>query len=339
MQTTDKKIRLGIIGAGIIATESHLPALEHLKDKFQVTAICNRSLPKAESMAGRLGLERGMIWQDWRRFIDEAPVDAVLVCLPIELNYPVSEAAARAGKHVLCEKPSGASLAEARATLELSRKYGITYMVAEDCHYTPCFVKAARLVREGAIGKLVSISWSPLGFMPVDNKYARTEWRIHHAYPGGYLLDGGVHNIHVLQMIAGPVISVRAEARSVEPRLGELDHAFCLLNHASGVLSSLNLSWRAKDRGESPLKAFGTEGSLIVEWERIIKLDLEGKEEVIETGGEDAFQLEQLDFHRCITGGGEPSCTAESTARDVAVALALLESARGSGAAQVESVV
>jgi len=338
MPTADRKIRLGLIGAGIIASESHAPALERLRDKLEVTAICNRSAAKAEALADRLGIPHKMIWQDWQRFISEAPLDAVLVCLPIGMNYPVSETAARAGKHVLCEKPAGASLDEARASVGLGARYGVTYMVAEDCHYTPCFTKAAELVRQGAIGRLVSISWSPLGFMPVDNKYARTEWRIHHDYPGGYLLDGGVHNIHVLQMLAGPVASVKAEVRSVEPRLGELDHAFCLLNHDSGVLSSLNLSWRAKDRGDNPLKAFGTEGSLIVEWERITKLDLEGKEEVIEVGAEDGFYLEQMDFHRAAVSGASPDCTPESTARDVAVALALLEAARSGSAAGVAPV-
>lgn len=332
------RIRLGLIGAGIIASEAHLPALRRLGEKFEITAVCNRTEPKAHALAEQAGLPRERVWTDWRLMLAEAPLDAVIICLPIELNYPVSEAAIRAGKHVLCEKPAGQSLAEARASVSLGRGSALTYMIAEDCHYTPSFKKAAELIGRGAVGRVNSIIWNPMMFMELTNKYARTGWRINHAYPGGYLLDGGVHNVHVLQMLAGPVESVKAEVRSVEKGLGVVDHAFCLLNHRNSVLSSLNLSWQAHDSVEAPIKVFGREGTLIVESKRIVRIDPAGGQEEIGFEEEDAFYLEQLDFHRAIVSGQPASCTVESTAHDVAVVLSLLDSAGNDSSTRVERV-
>jgi len=152
-----QKIKLGIIGCGIIAREAHTPALKRLTDRFAVTALCNRTRSKAEALAREFGLGEQSIWQDWERMLNEAPVDAVLICLPIELNYPVSRAAAAAGKHVLCEKPIGQSMEEARAAVGLSAEFGVTYMVAEDIHYLPAFAKAAELAGAEAVGRVCAI--------------------------------------------------------------------------------------------------------------------------------------------------------------------------------------
>ncbi len=322
-----QRIRLGILGCGIIAGEAHVPALQRLNDRFEVTALCNRSRPKAEGIARTLGLGEEAIWSDWRELLARAPVEAVLVCLPIELNCPVSEAAAAAGKHVLCEKPMGQSLEEVGRAVRFSERYGVSYMVAEDCHYEPVFVRAAELVRQGAVGELTAIAWNAMRFMELSNKYARTAWRIGHVYPGGYLLDGGVHNLHVLQMIAGRVRAVKAEISSHEPGLGQVDTALALLRHEGGALTSLNLGWRAREQGEPVLRIYGTEATLLVEGGGITRLLGEGRSERITVEQEDAFYLELADFHRAVTTGAAPDITPESTAHDVEVALALLEAA------------
>ena len=91
---------------------------------------------------------------------------------------------------------------------------------------------------DGEIGKVNLIQWNVLNYMAMSNKYAKTTWRTEHVFPGGYVLDGGVHFVHVLQMMAGPVASVKAECRTIDPRLGKVDTAFALLTHSSGTLSS-----------------------------------------------------------------------------------------------------
>ncbi|MFH1069461.1 MAG: Gfo/Idh/MocA family oxidoreductase [Candidatus Glassbacteria bacterium] len=323
-----KKIRLGVIGTGIIVNEAHVPALLRLGDRYEITALCNRTPAKAQAVADRLGIGTDRLWQDWRAFLAEAPVEAVLVCLPIELNFPASLAAARAGKHVLCEKPVGQSLEETHQAVELASRFGITYMVAEDCHFTPQFVKAAELARSGAVGRVRAIQWNVLNFLALSDKYAQTVWRTRHVYPGGYVLDGGVHFVHVLQMIAGRISRVRAETLSIEPGLGRVDTAFALLRHKNGVLSSLNMSWRTRLSGPEPLRIFGDEGSLAVSEKEIIRIDQAGKEERIEFDKEDGYYQQLVEFHRAVTTCSPPSMTTESAAHDVEVILAILEAAQ-----------
>ncbi|MEA2064127.1 MAG: Gfo/Idh/MocA family oxidoreductase [Gemmatimonadota bacterium] len=322
-----KKVRLGIIGCGIIANERHVPALLRLKDRFTVSALCNRTRPKAEAMAEKLGLDSENIWLDWRRMLDEAPVDAVLICLPIEMNCEVGSAAASAGKHVLCEKPLGRNPEELDAIADLGAQHGVTYMCAENYHYEPTFAKAAHLVQKDAIGQVTVISWNLLRFMELDNKYNKTAWRVDHHYPGGYLLDGGVHYIHVIRMMAGRICSVAASTRSIEPGLGKIDTAFALLTHENGVLSSLNMSWHTRDPENHPLCIFGTQGSIMVDDRSLVLIDEQGNKSDVPYLGEDSFYLELIDFHRAVALGEEPLISIESAAHDVEVILAMLESA------------
>jgi len=322
-----KKIDLGIIGTGIIASEAHAPALQRLSGQFRVTALCNHTRPKAEALAGRIGLDARFIWQDWRLFLEEAPVEAVLVCLPIELNFPVGQAAAAAGKNVLCEKPVGQSRSETREAVGLSSRYGVTYMVAEDIHFVPKFSRAAGLVAEGAIGKPWFMQWNLFRYMELSDKYAKTAWRLKHVYPGGYVLDGGVHFVHVLQMLAGRVATVKAEVLSLEPALGKIDTALALLRHENGVLSNLNMSWRARDNSTQGLKIFGESGALLLDESGITQVDNNGESRKIDYPEEDGYYLQLLEFHRAVTSGMPPSISTESAAHDVEVILAILESA------------
>lgn len=324
-----QKIRLGIIGTGIIVEEAHAPALGRLKDRFQVTALCNRTREKAEKLAVELGVDDKNIWQDWQKFLAEAPVDAVLLALPIQLNYPVSRAAAAAGKHVLCEKPVGQSMEEAHGAIGLAKEFGVTFMVAEDIEFVPQFARAAELVASGEIGKTTLIQWNVFNFMAMSNKYAQTRWRTEHVFPGGYVMDGGVHFVHVMQMLAGPVSSVKAETRAIDPRLGKVDSAFALLTHKSGVLSSLNMSWQTQAPKPTPLLVFGSKASLTVSEDKILLTDNESEQaREIAFEPEDDYYSQFIEFHDAITGNRPPSVSTESCAHDVEVILAILEAAR-----------
>ena len=183
------------------------------------------------------------------------------------------------------------------------------------------------MVRRGEIGKVTVMSWNVLRFMGIDEKYNKTPWRPDHVYPGGYVLDGGVHYIHVLQMMAGRIGSVSACTRSIEPALGKPDTAFALLTHENGVLSSLNLSWRARDPMDHRLRICGTDGTILVDDKSLTLMDLEGKEEEVPFIEEDSIYLELIEFHRAVALGENPEISLESTAHDVEVILAMLESA------------
>ncbi|MBN2657899.1 MAG: Gfo/Idh/MocA family oxidoreductase [Spirochaetales bacterium] len=331
------KTKLAIIGCGIITKDAHLPALKRLTERMEVTAVCNRSASKAEEVAEELGLDHSAVWTDWKKMIGEQKeIDAVLIALPITMNYEVSRACCEAGLSVLCEKPAAMSAEEADRTTSFSSQSGVTYMTAENFHFEPRFVKAAELVRSGAIGKVHSMSWNVLSWMDVDNKYNKTAWRAQNEYPGGYVLDGGVHFFHAMQMIAGPAESVFAHTASVDERLGTMDTALSLIKHRSGCVSSLNMGWRsASDNGA--LRIFGEKGSLIVDQETIRELKPDGSETLHPVEQESSFYLQWCAFLDALEGKKERMIPEKMPAHDVKVILAMIESEKSGKAVIIES--
>ncbi|MDA3812286.1 MAG: Gfo/Idh/MocA family oxidoreductase [Spirochaetaceae bacterium] len=322
------KIKIAIIGCGIITSEAHLPALKRLKNRLEVLAVCNRSEGKAMAVAKELDLPQSAVWTDWQKMIKEVNgLDAVLIALPITMNYPVSKACCEAGLSVICEKPAGKNVEEAEDTGFFTSKYNVTYLTAENYQYEPKFNKAAELVKKGTIGKLHSSNWNLLSFMDKNNKFNKTSWRAHNKYEGGYVLDGGVHFVHALQMIAGPVKSVFAHTASIEEDLGTMDSALTLLKHENNVISSLNMGWRsANDDGN--LKLFGEKGTLIVKDDVIIELDENNEKKEHHFEKEDSFYLQWCDFLNALESGKPPLMPIGAPTRDVKVIMAVIESGK-----------
>jgi len=322
------RIKIAIIGCGIITREAHLPAIKRLKERVEVIAVCNRSEAKAVEVVKELNLDVSAVWTDWKKMIGELKeLEAVLIALPITMNYEVSRACCEAGLSVLCEKPAAMTGKEAEETTEFSSRYDVTYMTAENFHYKPLYVKAAEVVRSGTIGKVHSATWNVHSWMEVDNKYNKTEWRAHNEYPGGYVLDGGVHFVHALQMINGPVESVFAHTASIDDRLGTMDMAMSLIKHQSGCVSSLNMGWRSVSE-DGALRIFGDKGSLVVNQEKIRELKPDGTEVLHSFEDESSFYHQWTAFLDALVGKKEAMIPEKMPALDVKVILAMVESGK-----------
>ena len=111
-----KKVKLGIIGCGIAAQSLHWPALQKLKDKFEITVICNHTEKKAKDFSKILGGVPYVL--DYHDLLQRSDVEAVDIALPIPLNFQVTKDALLAGKHVIVEKPLAANLSEAKMMLD-----------------------------------------------------------------------------------------------------------------------------------------------------------------------------------------------------------------------------
>ena len=322
------KTKIAIIGCGIITKEAHLPAMKRLLDRIEIIGVCNRTESKALDVAGELGLSEKSVWSDWKLMIKELKdLDAVLIALPIAMNHPVSKACCEAGLSVICEKPAGMNNREAVETGSFSSRYNVTYLTAENFQYEPRFNKASELVKNGTIGNLHSTSWNLLSFLDANNKFNKTQWRAHNEYDGGYVLDGGVHFVHALQMIAGPVKSVFAHTASIEKDLGTMDSALTLLEHNNSVISSLNMGWRSANDDNS-LRLFGDRGTLIVKEDEIVELDENNKSKKHLFEKEDSFYLQWCDFLNAVENKKPPLMPIGSPARDVKVIMAVVESGR-----------
>lgn len=140
-----QRVRVGVIGCGLIAQVMHLPYLAELGDRFEIGALCDVSSEVASACAERYGVAR--VHTDWGEMIDGGGLDAVLV-LTYGSHAPMAVAAARAGLHALVEKPMGLSVAECREMVDAAAAAGTVLMVGTMKRYDPAAERLAALVGE-----------------------------------------------------------------------------------------------------------------------------------------------------------------------------------------------
>ena len=131
------KVRVGLVGTGLIAQVMHLHYLAELADRFDVVAVCDLDRESAGACAERYGIPAA--FTDWRELL-EHPLDAVMV-LTSGSHAPIAEAAARAGRHVFVEKPMCFSAAEGRAMVTAAETAGVVLMVGYPKRYDPAFAR------------------------------------------------------------------------------------------------------------------------------------------------------------------------------------------------------
>ncbi len=320
-------VKLGIIGCGIAARELHWPALREMADRFTITAVCNHTEPKARTFAEMVGGVPYLL--DYRELLRRADVEAVLIALPIELNYPVTRDALRAGKHVLVEKPLAKNLTQAGRMVRFPEQFPTVAMVAENFRYRSTLARVSEMLNAGEIGQPYAAVWNLLIKMDVDNPYARTRWRIHHQYPGGFVTDGGVHYVAGLRELFDEITAGSAFTATVNPRIGEVDTFGLQFQTTSGVQGQLNLFFSATGWREDQLRIFGSRGSLVVEGSKItVKRSgsVDRSEEVPDDGG---YRNEWEAFYRAIREGETVKSNFWQAYRDLHILLKALHAASG----------
>jgi predicted dehydrogenase len=266
-------VRLALVGAGIFMRDAHLPALAQLRQYFELAAVWSRSEESAGAVAQQwqeLGGGRLAQSTDLAALLADASIEAVNIVLPIPQQAAVVAQALAAGKHVVSEKPIAPTKEAALALIEAHRRYPeCVWMVAENWRYEEAFVRAAELLRAGAIGRPLVAYWAQFSPMTPQSKYYATEWRRAGEFRGGLLLDAGVHYISVLRMLLGEVRSVAAHVRQAAPDLNPADTLTATLEFGSGVQATYLNCCAVGTAFATPLTIVGQDGSLRVERGRI----------------------------------------------------------------------
>jgi len=193
-------------------------------------------------------------------------IDAVSICLPHFLHADVTVAAAKAGKHVLCEKPMAITLADCDRMINAAKGANVKLMIAESVLFLPAFMKVKELVAEGRIGE-VYLARAYEGVNEISNRLNPNAW---HDTPdragGGVLLDMGVHFNALLRWILGDVEYVRAcwtdKLVIKVPNKAE-DNAIMLLKFKSGAMAEVVVSDTMVSPPTNRLELYGTEGTIL----------------------------------------------------------------------------
>lgn len=323
-----RRIRLGIIGTGIAARDLHWPPLHRQSDHFEIVAVCNHTRPKAEAFAQLTGQDP-RITTDYHDLLAAPDIEAVDIVLPIALNAPVAIDALRGGKHVIVEKPIAGDVVSGEAVVaEAHRRPEQILLVAENMRYEPRIRRAREVLDAGRIGRVVMLHADVLSPLDPENPYTQTAWRQQPEHLGGYLSDGGVHQVAVLQMLAGPVTTVQGLVTSFHSGEDVPDTMLANLRFATGAVGHLTYATDVHRREQSPVRVYGTEGTLEIHEDRIVLSNGDGEQEIPCAGGPTGLDQEFADFYTCVTTGKRPDVAPEDALRDLEVIDAAIRSSR-----------
>jgi predicted dehydrogenase len=245
----------GIAGYGWVARDYVAPAIAAARNA-RLVAVCDPD-PAARARAGVPA------YAELARLLTEPGVEAVYVAAPNYLHRPLVETVAAAGKHVLCEKPMAARLADAEAMAAACRRAGVRYATAFDQRFHPAHRRARALIGEGGLGtvtavRLVYACWVGPGWS-ADN------WRVDPARAGGgAMIDLAPHGLDLIAFLLGePVVEVQAFGqRRVHDYLVE-DGAMILGRSAAGVLLQMHVAYNCPETlPRRRLEVIGTGGQL-----------------------------------------------------------------------------
>jgi predicted dehydrogenase len=318
-----------IVGLGRISLRQFMPALK-MSQKAHVAALVSGSRAKAEKTAADYGVHPKNIYnyQTYDAIGDNPDIDAVYIALPNGMHAEYSIRAARAGKHVLCEKPMANTAAECEQMLAASRKAQRKLMVAYRCQFEPTHLRAIREIREGRIGRLLVIE-SCFGF-----NIAKGEWRLNRKLAGGGpLMDVGVYSLQAARYLSGEepaVIHASSSVITQDGRFTEVEENLVWgMRFPSGVLANCATSYGSSIGNY--VRAVGSQGSIRLEpafsYDGLrIRIQAQGQP-VIEEATDDPqprqFLREADHFADCIRENREPKAGGEDGLRDMRIVEAI----------------
>jgi predicted dehydrogenase len=280
-----KKLRLGLLGTGIAATELYLPAFRQLGHRIELVACANRTRKKAERYAKLAGV--GRVVDSAEELFALPELEAVVVSLPIESQPKYVLAALQAGKAVLSEKPVGPSVAAARRLIQAAKRFDQPWLVGENYAFMAHALRLAELVKRGELGEVRVVEAVQMTFVDAKNRYFQTAWRATPRHVGGFVTDAGVHVANVVRRCFGMPKVVKHLTASFEPGLAPLDTALALLRFDSGAVGTWTSCFSAHYQGPI-LRVYGKEATA----------ELSSRELVVRRGGRSStFRPKKDSFH------------------------------------------
>lgn len=252
-----EKVRIGLIGAGFIGN-IHSMSLNHHVHGGELVAVASKTPGKAAAFAAERGIPDA--YDDYRRILERDDIDAVIVGLPNYLHEEVVVNAAAAGKHILCEKPFARTVEEAERMLAAVASAGVKMVYGEMLCFAPKYVRAKRLVNEGALGQVFLVKQSEQH----DGPHMPWFWDVNLS-GGGVLLDMGCHSIEFARWILG-----KPKVKSVLATMGTFvhkdktqgeDHSVCIIHFENGAMSISENSWAKTGGIDDRCEIYGSTGN------------------------------------------------------------------------------
>ena len=314
-------MRFGVIGTAGIAQKAFLPAVE--KTHHEVVAISSRNGSRAETVAGKYGINRA--YGTYDAILEDEAVDAVYVPLPNALHAEWTKRAADAGKHILCEKPLAVDAAEARAVVDYCAERGVTLLEGYMYRYHPRTERALALAADELkdIRSITATFRYPLYDQP-------NNVRLDPDLAGGSLMDVGCYPASLTRAVLGT--PTRVSAHALDSRDTGVDTEFAgLLEYddaVAHVTSGFDTQKRQRYRIDAANGWLEVENAFDVpDGPLSLEYRIDGRHAVETFDPCDQFQLEVEHFVDCLQGRDQPRTDGESAIANIQLIEALRRSA------------
>lgn len=262
-------IKFALIGAGNIA-KIYLDAFSKIADA-QVTVICNRT----ESTGRPLADQAGAAWtSDFADAVTREDVDAVVIATPSGTHAEIAIAAAQAGKHLLVEKPIDITLPRVDSIITAAEEAGVILACVFPLRFAAGVAKVKEAVDAGRLGRITLADCYVKWFRP--QSYYDGNWRgTWELDGGGALMNQSIHNIDLLQYLAGPVKTVFGRTATLAHEMETEDTASAVLSFASGALGVIQGATSCWPGDPARVELHGDRGTIVIEEGQIAKWELQ----------------------------------------------------------------
>ncbi|MCB1746346.1 MAG: Gfo/Idh/MocA family oxidoreductase [Gammaproteobacteria bacterium] len=256
----DRKIRFAVVGCGRISGR-HTDALAEHTTHAELVAVCDTAPNVLEEASSRLGVPG---YGSLETMLAATDVDVVALCTPSGLHPGQAVEVARAGRHVVTEKPMATRLADGKRMVGACDAEGVHLFVVKQNRLNPtlqCLKKALLAKRFGRIYMVnVNVFWT----RPQDY-YDSARWRGTWEFDGGALMNQASHYVDLLDWLVGPIESVHAYTATLERNIEVEDSAVANIKWRSGALGSINVTMLTYPRNlEGSITILGEKGSVVV---------------------------------------------------------------------------
>jgi predicted dehydrogenase len=239
-------VKIGMISFAHMHSFSYAECLKSLPNA-KITAVSDRDWKRGRLASRRL---KAPYFKDYQDLLKQ-DVDAVVICSENSRHKELAVAAARAGKHILCEKPISTNIKDAQSMIEAAREHNVKLQIAFPCRFIPAMIWLKEFLSSGGIGEVLAISATNHGTMPgswfVDKKLSG----------GGAIIDHTVHIVDLIRwMLKIEVEEVYAEIDTSFFKLKIDDCGILNMKFDNGVIATLDASW------SRPIKSFPTWGDV-----------------------------------------------------------------------------
>ncbi|RZU99590.1 Gfo/Idh/MocA family protein [Spiribacter vilamensis] len=257
---TGRRIRVAIVGCGRIANK-HFEALEKHQDNLELVAVCDshpETLKAAEARTGAQG------YASYPALLQSADIDAVILCTPSGMHSPQTIAAARAGKHVITEKPMATRWADGQRMVRACDDAGVGLFVVKQNRRNATLQLLKQAVEQRRFGRIYMVNLNVFWTRPQEY-YDSARWRGTWEFDGGAFMNQASHYVDLLDWLIGPIESVQAYTGTLARDIEVEDSGVLNVRWRNGALGSMAVTMLTYPKNlEGSITILGEKGTVRV---------------------------------------------------------------------------